>query len=234
MIKEITVAGIKLYNYNVFENLSRITKNLEANVFTTIEEIYMKTVLLAKEDESVKEMIESLDVTVIAETGILDAVGEATIFRRAEIERREFFLQFMKIMERSGHTVYILGEAEKEVAAACQYIADEFPRMKVVGSVALENIPGEEYDIINDINLLAPDMIISVLPSPRQERFLKEYKSMMLAKIWYGVGEEKIAGTRLTLGAKIIKNFRKLALKRYVQEDAQTELELADSKEREE
>ncbi|MBR2045476.1 MAG: WecB/TagA/CpsF family glycosyltransferase [Agathobacter sp.] len=223
MIKEIIVAGIKLYNYSVLENLTQVTKNLEANVFTTIEEVYMKTILLAKEDESVKEVLESLDVTVIAETGILDAVGQATIFRRAEIERREFFLQFMKIMERNGYTVYILGEAEKEVALASQYIADEFSRIKVVGSVALDEIDGERDGIINDINLLAPDVIISVLPSPMQESFIKEYKSMILAKIWYGIGEGKIAGAKLTLGAKIMKLIRKLALKRYIQEDEKTE-----------
>ena len=223
MIKEIKVAGIKLYNYNVFENLARIAKNLEANVFTTIEEIDMKTILLAKEDESVKEVLESLDVTVFSEAGVLDAIGEATILRRAEIERREFFLQFMKIVEHSGYTVYIIGKDQKEIAAVSQYLADEFSRMKVSGLVALDEIDGEDYGIINDINTLAPDIILSVLPSPIQEKFLKEYKPMLLAKIWYGVGKGKIAGTRLTIGAKIMKKFRKLELLRYVQEGKENE-----------
>ena len=219
MIKEIIVAGVKLNNYSVLENLTQIAKNLETNVFTTIEEIYMKTILLAKEDETVKDTLESMDITVISEIGILDAVGQATILRKAEIERREFFFQLMKILERNGHTVYVLGEAEKEVSEACQYIADEFPRMQVIGSVALAEIAGAEDGIVNDINMLAPDVIISILPSPMQERFLKEYKAMFLAKIWYGIGAEKIAGTRLTFLAKIKKFFRKLILNRYVKEE---------------
>lgn len=223
MIKEIIVAGIKLYNYNVVENLTKITKNLEANVFTTIEEIDMKTVLLAKENESVKEMLESLEVTVFAETDILDAVGQATILRKAEIERREFFFQLMKMIERNGYTVYILGETEKEVAETCQYIADEFSRIKVIDKVALENVQGGEDGIINEINLLAPDVILSVLPSPMQEKFLKEHKSMFLTKIWYGIGAGKIAGTRRNLGAKILKAFRKFALIRYIQEGKENE-----------
>lgn len=219
MIKEIIVAGIKLYNYSVLENLTQIVKNLEANVFTTIEEVDMKTILLAKEDESVKETIESMDVTVIAETGVLDAVGQATILRRAEIERREFFFQLMKILERNGHTVYVLGETEKEVGEACQYISDEFPRMKIVGSKALSEIAGAEDGVVNDINMVAPDAVISVLPSPMQERFLKEYKSMFLTKIWYGLGADKFAGSKLTLGAKIMKLIRKNMLKNYIKED---------------
>jgi N-acetylglucosaminyldiphosphoundecaprenol N-acetyl-beta-D-mannosaminyltransferase len=181
----------------------------------------MKTILLAKEDESVKEALESLDVTVIAETGILDAVGEATFLRRSEIERREFFLQLMKIFERNGHTVYVLGEEAKEVEDACQYIINKFPRMKIVGSNALAKLGGIEDKAINEINMIAPDVIISVMPSPMQEKFLKEYKSMFLAKIWYGMGAEHISEmAKLTFSARFKKLLRKFTLKRYVKEES--------------
>lgn len=219
MIKEIIVAGIKLNNYSVLENLTKISKNLEANVFTTIEEIYMKTILLAKEEESVKEMIESLDVTVIAETGILDAVGQGTILRKAEIERRDFFYQLMKILERNGHTVYILGETEQDVSVAEGYLNGKYPRMKIVGTKAMEEIVGEEIGVVNDINMLAPDVVLSVLPSPMQEHFLKEHKAMFLAKIWYGIGPERFTEQRVTFWDKCLKFIRNYNLKRYVKED---------------
>ena len=90
MIKEIIVAGIKLNSYTALENLTKIGNNLDNNVFTTVEEIYMRTLLLAKEDEVVKNEVEALDVTVIAENGVWDAAGENSSLRRREIERREF------------------------------------------------------------------------------------------------------------------------------------------------
>ncbi len=219
MIKEILVAGIKLHNYTVLESITQIIKNLESNVFTTIEEVDMKTVLLAKEDESVKETLESVDITVIAEVGILDAVGQSTMIRRAEIERREFFFQLMKILERNGYTIYILGDDAKEVEIANQYFADEFPRMKVVGAQLLEGVADAEDKVINDINMMAPDVILSLLSSPVQERFLNEYKLMLLTKIWYGLGSQKLVGARLTFGTKVLKFLRKHMLKRYVEEE---------------
>ena len=91
MIKEITVAGIKLNSYTALENLMQISKNLDNNIFTTVEEVYMRTLLLAKEDEVVKDVVEGLDITVIAENGIWDAAEENSSLRRREIERREFF-----------------------------------------------------------------------------------------------------------------------------------------------
>ena len=39
MIKEITVAGIKLNSYTALENLTQIGRRLDNNVFTTVQEI---------------------------------------------------------------------------------------------------------------------------------------------------------------------------------------------------
>ena len=220
MIKEITVAGIKLNNYNAIENLTKIGRNLDKNVFTTIEEIYMKTLLAAKENEVVKNTIESTDVTIIAETGILDAVGENTILRRREIERREFFFQLMKLLERNSYTIYLIGATTKEIEEACQYLNDEFSRLRIVGRKALEENEGAIESVINEINMEAPDVIISILPTPEQESFLADHRSMLSAKLWYGIGANKIAGRKLTLGARIMKKVREKKLKLYIEEQA--------------
>ena len=219
MIKEITVAGIKLNTYSTLENLTRIGKNLDNHVFTGIEEVYMRTLLMAKEDEVVRKAIEAMDVTVVAENEILDAVGESTILRRREIEKREFFFQLMRILERNGYTVYILGDEVKEVEDTCQYLVDEFSRLKIAGANALEANQGSEDGLINDINMVAPDVIISILPSPMQEMFFVEHKSKLSARIWYGAGYHKITGGKHTLGAKLMKKFREMKLKNIIEKD---------------
>lgn len=221
MIKEITVAGIKLNSYTALENLTQIGKRLDNNVFTTVQEIYMRTLLLAKEDAVVKDAIEALDVTVIAENGVWDAAGENTNLRRREIEKREFFFQLMRILERNKYSVFVLGEVKEEVEATCEYIAEEFPRLQVLGSKAFEECVGANEGIINDINMLAPDVIISVLPSPMQERFLIEHKSMMSPRLWYGIGSGKIAGQKHSLKYVVLKQLRKHKLMNYVKAEEQ-------------
>ena len=223
MIKEITVAGIKLNSYTALENLTQIGKNLDNNVFTTVEEIYMRTLLLAKEDEAVKEVLEALDVTVISENGVLDAVGENTSQRRREIEKREFFFQLMRILERNKYSVFVLGETSQELVQTCEYIAEEFPRLDVVGARALEECVGADEGIINDINMIAPDVIISILPSPMQEHFLAEHRAMLSTKLWYGVGSGKVVGQKHSLKAMFLKNLRKHRLMNYVKDEDNAE-----------
>lgn len=216
MIKEIIVAGIKLNSYTAIENLTQIGKRLDANVFTTVEEIDMKSLLLAKEDEAVKETIEALDITVIAENGVWDAVGENTTTRRREIEKREFFFQLMRILQRNHYSVFVLGESASEVTQSCEYIAEEFPRLQVIGAKAIEECVGAEEGIINDINMLAPDVVLSVLPSPMQEHFLAEHKSMISTRMWYGIGSGKIVGQKHSLKYVLLKWMRKHRLANYV------------------
>ena len=221
MIKEITVAGIKLNSYTALENLIQIGRRLDNNVFTAVQEIYMRTLLLAKEDETVKDAIEALDVTIIAENGVWDAAGENSNLRRREIEKREFFFQLMKILERNKYSIFVLGEMKEEVQTSCEYIAEEFPRLKVLGSAAFEECVGANEGIINDINMLAPDVILSVLPSPLQERFLIEHKPMMSARLWYGLGNANLAGQKHSLKSIILKKLRKYKLMNYIKAEKQ-------------
>lgn len=215
MIKEITVAGIKLNNYTALENLSRIGKNIDNNAFIAIQEVYMRTLLLAQEDDMVKKALEMTDVTVVSEVGILDAVGQTTIFQKHEIERREFFFQLMKILERSKFTVFILGDEEKEVEQAVSYISGEFPRLQIAGAEILGENP---EDVVNEINLQAPKAIISVLASPLQEKFFVENRAMLSAKIWYGMGSGKFAGQKHSLKYIFLEKMRKLKLMYYVRD----------------
>ena len=215
MIKEIIVAGIKLNNYTALENLTQISKNLENNVFTAIKEVYMSTLLEAKEDDMVKKALEMADITIISEVGILDAVGESTIFQRHEIEKREFFFQLMKVLSRGGFTVYILGDDEKEVEQAVDYISEEFPHLKIIGAELL----GEEAEsVVNEINMAAPNVIISVLHTPLQERFFVENRAMLSAKIWYGMGNGRIAGQKHSWKYSLLKKIRKYKFMHYVKD----------------
>lgn len=219
MIKEIIVAGIKLNSYTALENLMQIGKNLDAHVFTTVQEIYMRTLLLAKEDAVVKEVVEGLDATIIAENGVWDAIGENTTLRKREIEKREFFFQLMRILERNKYSVLVLGEDTQEVEQSCEYIAEEFPRLKIVGAKAVSECTGGEESMINDINMLTPDVIISVLPSPKQEHFLAEHKAMLSTRLWYGIGSGKITGQKHSLKFMLLKRLRKHRLMNYVKNE---------------
>ena len=216
MIKEITVAGVKLNNYTALENLTHLGKRVEEKAFTVVEDVYMGTLLLAQEDETVKMVLEQADITVISEVNILDAVGETTFFHKHEIEKSEFFFQFMRILERRSAAICLLGADQKELDQVLEYLSSEFPRLHIISTKVLDVEETEVEKLINEINLTAPDTIISVLPSPLQEHFLAKNRSMLFAKIWYGMGSGRMEGRKHRLKYFLIKKIREHKLLRYV------------------
>lgn len=190
MIKKINVAGLQLDNYSVHEAMMELERHVDSGQFYTIEEITMDMLLASGSDDTVKSVLSSIDQTVIAEKGILDAAEIKNAGRRREIENHAFFFELLKRLERNHRSIFVLGETEDAVASMRGLIEQEFPRITFAGAEAMENCPGTADTIINEINAATPYAILSVLPSPQQEYFLYEHKEKLFVRLWYGIGDE--------------------------------------------
>ncbi len=219
MIKEITVAGIKLDNYSVRESMMMLEKALSTRMFTVVEEVNMNMLLLAKENPVVKEAIEAVDMAVIADVDILKAVEEPSLQRKLETEEKAFFFQLMKRLDRNKKSIFLLGETEKEITIAQDYIKDEFPHILIVGKQALESSKVANEGVVNNINMITPDAIISVLPTPLQEEFLVEHKGMISTNLWYGIGQGRFSEQKHSLKTAMLKWFRSKKLMEYIRKD---------------
>ncbi len=188
MIKKIDIMGIQLDNYTVREAIRQVEAYLSDNVLNTIESISMQMLLEAEQDEMVKEVVDSLDLSIIGEKEILQVAGVATMQRVKETEENDFAFEFFKRIERNKKSLFILGETDFRVARIKEEIEREFPKIEIVGEYAVENCVGNLEAVINDMNAMTPDVIVSVLPTPMQEHFFLDHRDKMNANIWYGAG----------------------------------------------
>lgn len=192
MIKTINVLGIELDNYTVRESVMLVEKSLQEQSFFSIEEIGMNAILLAGKEERFKEAINNIDHTIICDTALLDAVQQSTMQRKHEIQDRTFFFELLKRLERNHKTIFLIGDTHELIQARAGFLSDQFPRLSVVGMQSMESCVGELDGIINEINSINPDVVISFLPSPEEELFLLEQKGKISAGLWYGVKETDI------------------------------------------
>lgn len=191
MIKKIDIAGIELDNYTVRETIMQVEKQMSDQGFHTIEEVNMDMLILGETDEVVRQALTTVEHTVIAEAGILDAVGAGSYQRKHEIEHHDFFYEMMKRIERNHKTVFLIGDTEENTIKAQEELAELYPKCVINGTEALENCQGAVDAVVNEINANTPDVILSVLPSPTQEHFLVENREKLSAGLWYGIGDRK-------------------------------------------
>ena len=208
MIKTIDFAGIVLDNYSVRETIMNVEKNMSDQGFHTIEEVNMDTLMQAETDEVIKDALQMAEHTVIAEAGILDAVGAGSYQRRHEIEHHDFFYELMKRIERNHKTLFVIGDSMERVEQMCERISDRYPKCDIVGMESLDECSGATDAVINEINALAPDVVLSIIPSPQQEHFLMENREKISAELWYGLGKIELGKKRSRLALKIHKLIR--------------------------
>ena len=205
MIKKIDIAGLQLDNYTVREMLMRVDRRISEKILTTIEEVNMDTLALAESDEEVKQSLEACDYTVIADEGILRAVSADTLQRRHEIEDHDFFYELFKRLERNDKKIFVIAESQKAVDEAEEFLLGLFDRARISGKGVLDDSPGCGENLVNEINIVSPDVIASFLPSPSQEKFLLHNREKLLMNLWYGIGNNKFMGKKYGFIGKIRK-----------------------------
>lgn len=188
MIKKIDILGIWLDNYTVREAIRQVETYLDNHVLNAIESITMQMLVDSENDPVLKEALSCLDLALIGEKEIFQAVGIGTMQRIRETEENDFFYEFFKRVERNKKSVFLLGETDDEIGRMKNRLLEEFPKIIFAGDYAVENCVGDLEAVINDMNATTPNIIISILPTPMQEHFFMEHRDKMNANIWYGMG----------------------------------------------
>lgn len=124
-----------------------------------------------------------------------------------------FFVEFLRKVVRLEKRVFIIGDKESAIVMVQDFLKKYYEELNIVGVIALEQNNGDTANVINAINAEAPDVILSVLPSPLQENFLEEQNDKLCAKVWFGFGTSyrKRSGL-MKIVDEMIRMFRKALL----------------------
>ncbi|MBP7320704.1 MAG: WecB/TagA/CpsF family glycosyltransferase [Lachnospiraceae bacterium] len=212
-MKKIEIMGVEIDNYSVRESLLLADAYLNNHVMNTIEYVTMDAVNKASKDSHYKEQLEKIDLLLPGEKEMLDVYGMKDNQRKKEIGEHLFFVEFLRKVVRLEKRVFIIGDKESAILMVSGFLKKYYEELHIVGATALEQNNGDIANVINAINAEAPDVILSVLPSPLQENFLEEQNDKLCAKVWFGFGNSyrKRSGL-MKIVDEMIRMFRKALL----------------------
>lgn len=188
MIKKTDILGMHVDNYTVREAILQLDVYMNNTVLNVIETVTMQMLLQAADYEAVRRCIEEADLSVIAEQEILSETGLATPQRVREIKERDFQKELLKRVERNQKRVCLLAEKRAEADHVQDVFTQEYKKLIIAGSYALEECVGDFDSVVNAINGTTPDIVISALPMPMEAEFISEHKDKIGASVWYGAG----------------------------------------------
>lgn len=188
MGKKINLLGVEIDNYSVREAMLLMEEYLNNDCMNVVEIVSIDTLVKASEDAGFKEYMESFDMTVIGDKTILEVSEAADPGRMKETEEGMLTIQLLKYAHRNKKSVFILGENESTTEELYTYLEKEYEDLEIIGRYSVKDNPKDEDSIINEINSVTPDIILSLLESPFQEELVYKNKSKISAKLWYGLG----------------------------------------------
>lgn len=191
MIKQIQILGMTFPNYSLRDELQLAQEALRSErlcMFLTMSmQSLMKVSSSGSEEE--KSFVEQADLIVVEDPEILSVAGITSNQRIREASDHLFFSELMKRLQRGQQQIYLVASKNAALEKIKEILGERYEKLHIVGQYSIEEYPEDLDRMINEINSAAPDVILSVMPTPGQEEFLMKNRSKLLAKLWYGLGE---------------------------------------------
>lgn len=183
-MRHMQVLGVELQDYTVREAMRKTDFFLRDSKVSTIAYITTRGLMAAEESPELKKFLAGIDLTVAADSDILRAAGVENRNRIKEIENDEFMEEFLKKLVRGRRKVYLLTGTEEQLCALEECLRSYQENLRIIGKFSLDRLEKDEDYLINEMNNLMPDVVISNISSPQREIFFENNHMKMNVRIW--------------------------------------------------
>ena len=187
-MKEIfSVLGVGL-KYIPQENASLLIEEyLNNDMLNTMCVVTRDMLLYAGDHPEYRRSLEEMDIHVMGDKDIFTAAGITEEYLLKRADDQEIWNLFISTVAREKKTCFLLAQTEDALEELKGNLVNKCPELRFVGTYAADKAEGEPENIVNEINSLLPDVIISAMAQPEQELFIYEQHKKLGAGVWFGL-----------------------------------------------
>lgn len=188
MNDKIEVLGLEINNFTAKDAMKCVVSYMGTEPVNVIEMVTMNTIAKFQEDESAKEIFEAFDLALASDKGILQAAGVVDERQLKEADELLFIKMVMRYLHKNAARVFLLAENDADLQKLETYMAEDYSNIQVVETATIESEAISDDMLLNLVNGAEADCVLSVLPSPTEERFIFRSKMLVNTKLWLGLG----------------------------------------------
>ena len=183
-MQKFTILGITLYDYGAREALRNTDRFLGSGGLNTVAYVSSAQIAQASKDEGLKEGVEQLDMTVCTEPDLLEAAGIAARSRIREIDEKVYLRELLRKLSRNRNSVYLLADTQPDLEVLEDLIQEYQGNLYIRGHGTYEAFGRQPERLVNELNDVVPDAVISRMPWPMDIVLMKEYGQYVNARLW--------------------------------------------------
>lgn len=183
-MQKYTILGITLYDYGAREALRNTDSFLHNGALNTIAYISSSNLAQASKDEQLKDCLEAIDMTVCTEPDVLEAAGIAGRNRIREIDEKVYLRELFRKCGRNRNSVYLLADTQDNLEVLQEIVSEYQDNLLIKGCGVYEDFGSQPERLVNNLNDLAPEVIISRMPWPTDVQLMHAYGHFVNAELW--------------------------------------------------
>ncbi len=186
MNQKINIFGIDIMALTAKEAMKTTMQYLDEETVNTIEIVTLAMLMKEKDNEAWKEQVQKFDLLLPGEKALFEASEECDRDLLRDLENKTFLRMLFKYMQKNKKRIFLLTEKKEELEEMKELLKGYAHGLEIAGQAILPADSGLEENVINEINGVEPDCILSGLPSPRGERFVIASRALLNARLWIG------------------------------------------------
>lgn len=207
MNNRIQVLGLGIDNITAKDAMQSIVSYMGTEPVNVIEMVTMHTLGHFQQDEEAGELFDAFDIALAGDKGILQAAGVEDERRLKEVEELLFIKMVMHYLHKNSARVLLLTEHDGDLSKLETYMQEDYSNIQVIGKATMEEQGMSDDMLLNLINGVEADCVLSALPSPMEERFVFRNKTLVNARMWLGFGSLLDGVKKEKTGVQRIKEF---------------------------
>ena len=195
-MEHIEIFGVKIHNITFQYAVREIESYLKGEGLKVIYTPNPEIVMGAKEDESLKNLLNRGDLITADGIGLIYAAKIKKKPLKERVTGYDLSLKLLDLANENGLALYLLGGKEGVAKKAAENIKKDYPNIRIAGyhhgyfKGSHNDKPGheEERKIIEEINSSNPDIIFVGLGFPKQEIWIDSNRDNVKGKLIIGNG----------------------------------------------
>ncbi len=152
------------------------------------------------------EDVASADLINIDGAGVVWGARLCGIAVPERVAGVDIMTNLFALAEQKGYRPYLLGAEQTVLDAVDRRLAKDHPGLVVAGMHDGYFSPEDELKVVEAINASGADCLFVALPTPRKERFLKQYRAMLKPSFVMGVGGSfDVYGGKVARAPKVLQ-----------------------------
>lgn len=188
MNERIQVLGLQINNITAKDALKNVMEYMETEPINVIEMVTMKTIGAFQGMEEADEIFGAVDMALASDKGILQAAGVEEERQLKEVDELLFVKMVLKYFHKNDVKVFLLADTQTDLQKLGLYMEEDYGRIQVVETAAMETHGTSDDMLLNLVNGAEVGCVLSVLPSPMEEKFIARNKLLINARLWLGLG----------------------------------------------